>query len=334
MGIPVGKLSLYTALAGIYPNQCLPIMLDVGTNNQTLLNDPLYIGLRQKRATGKVYEEFMDEFMDAVVARYGPQCLIQYEDFASHNAYHFLEKYRANYCMFNDDIQGTASVALAGVLTSLRLTGTSLKDNRILFVGAGQAACGIANLVALAIQNAEGVCFEEACERIFMVDVHGLLVEDRPEGDLEGPKNSFVKKNLKVSKDLTEIIGECKPTILIGATGFGKLFTESALKKMAELNKKPVIFALSNPTSKAECTAEEAYTHTEGRCIFSSGSPFAPVNYKGKTHYPGQGNNAYIFPGIALGTIASQSKSIEENVFLIAAEVNNKKFQGFYDIMS
>jgi len=326
MGIPVGKLSLYTALAGIYPNQCLPIMLDVGTNNQGLLDDPLYIGLRQKRATGKVYEEFMDEFMDAVVARFGAHCLIQYEDFASHNAYHFLEKYRANYCMFNDDIQGTASVALAGVLTSLRITGTSLKDNRILFVGAGQAACGIANLIALAIENAEGVSFEEACERIFMVDVNGLLVEGRAEGDLEGPKSSFVKKNRKPCKDLTQIISECKPTILIGATGFGKLFTAPALKKMAELNEKPVIFALSNPTSKAECTAEEAYTNTDGRCIFSSGSPFDPVEYKGKMHFPGQGNNAYIFPGIALGTIASQSRCIEEKVFLIAAEVSTNIF--------
>lgn len=320
MGIPIGKLSLYTALAGIYPSQCLPIMLDVGTNNKTLLDDPLYIGLRQNRVTGKEYEEFMDEFMDAVVARYGSNCLIQYEDFASHNAYHFLDKYRDNYCMFNDDIQGTASVALAGVLTSLRITGKELKDTRILFVGAGQAACGIADLIALAMENAEGISFEEACERIYMIDIDGLLVETRPEGNLDGPKASFVKKNMSPCKDLVEVIKQCKPTHLIGATGCPRLFTPEALQEMAGLNEIPVIFALSNPTSKAECTAEEAYTNTDGRCLFSSGSPFDPVEYKGKMLYPGQGNNAYIFPGVALGTIASQSRSIEEKVFLIAAE--------------
>lgn len=320
MGIPVGKLSLYTGLAGIYPNQCLPIMLDVGTNNKKLLEDPLYIGLRQKRVTGKDYEEFMDEFMDAVVARFGSNCLIQYEDFASHNAYHFLEKYRNNYCMFNDDIQGTAAVALAGILTSLRITGNTLKNTRILFVGAGQAACGIAELIAFAIENAEKISFEEACERIFMVDVDGLLVEGRSEGDNVGPKKMFFKKNLNPSKDLTDIIEQCKPTALIGATGCPNLFTTSALQKMAEINERPVIFALSNPTSKAECTAEEAYVNTDGRCLFSSGSPFKPVEFKGKMMYPGQGNNAYIFPGVALGTICSASRTIEEKVFLIAAE--------------
>lgn len=327
MGIPVGKLSLYTALAGVYPKHCLPIMLDVGTNNKALLEDPLYIGLRQPRVTGKEHDEFMDEFMDAVVARFGSNCLIQYEDFASDNAYRFLDKYRDNYCMFNDDIQGTAAVALAGVLTSLRITGNTLKNSRILFVGAGQAACGIADLIALAIENAEGITFEEACERIFMVDIDGLLVDSRPEGNFEGPKIGFTKKGdkYKPSKDLTDIITQCEPTVLIGATGCPKLFTKSALEKMAELNKTPVIFALSNPTSKAECTAEEAYVNTDGRCLFSSGSPFDPVEYKGKMYYPGQGNNAYIFPGVALGTIVSRSRTIEEKVFLLAAESLSKQ---------
>lgn len=320
MGIPVGKLSLYTALAGIYPNECLPIMLDVGTNNQSLLDDPLYIGLRQKRVTGKEYDEFMDEFMEAIVERYGWECLIQFEDFASHNAYRFLDKYRHKYCMFNDDIQGTAAVALAGVLTSLRATGIKLEDNRILFVGAGQAACGIADLITLAISRQANITFEEACSRVYMIDVDGLLVHGRPEGQLEGPKSKYVKKNLNPTRDLTDAVAQVKPTILIGATGAGKLFSASALQKMAELNEKPLIFALSNPTSKAECTAEEAYINTDGRCMFSSGSPFDPVVYKGKTYYPGQGNNAYIFPGIALATIVSATHTIDEEVFLIAAE--------------
>lgn len=327
MGIPVGKLALYTALAGVYPNQCLPIMLDIGTNNKALLEDPLYIGLRQKRVTGKEHDEFMDEFMDAVVARFGSNCLIQYEDFSSENAYRFLEKYRDNYCMFNDDIQGTAAVALAGVLTSLRITGNSLANSRILFVGAGQAACGIADLIALAIEDSEKVSFERACEQIFMVDVDGFIVEGREEGDFEGPKACFMKKNMRPTKDLTDIIEQCKPTIIIGATGCPNLFTKSALQKMAELNERPVIFALSNPTSKAECTAEEAYVNTDGRCLFSSGSPFGPVEYKGKTHYPGQGNNAYIFPGVALGTIATKSRKIEEKVFLIAADSLSKQVE-------
>lgn len=320
MGIPVGKLSLYTALAGIYPNECLPIMLDVGTNNQALLDDPLYIGLRQRRVTGKQYDDFMDEFMDAVVARYGWNCLVQFEDFASHNAYRLLDKYRYNYCTFNDDIQGTAAVALAGVLASLRITGTNLEDNRILFVGAGQAACGIADLISLALSRSAKISFDEACQKVFMFDVDGLLVNNRPEGQLDGPKQKYSKDNYTPTRDLVNAIDQVKPTILIGATGAGKIFTSEALRKMADYNERPLIFALSNPTSRAECTAEEAYTHTDGRCVFSSGSPFDPVDYKGRTYYPGQGNNAYIFPGIALATIIAASRHIEDEVFLIAAE--------------
>ena len=260
--------------------------------------------------------------MDAVVARYGYNCLIQFEDFASHNAYNFLSKYRNNYCMFNDDIQGTAAVVLAGVLTALRVTGGKLEDSKILFVGAGQAACGIADLVSLAISRSANISFSEACKRVYMFDVDGLLVNNRPEGQLEGPKNKYVKQDFTPTRDLTNAIGQIKPTVLIGATGVAKIFNSSALQKMAEINEKPLIFALSNPTSKAECTAEEAYQNTDGRCLFSSGSPFAPVVYKGRTHYPGQGNNSYIFPGVALATIVTASRNIDEEVFLIAAEVN------------
>lgn len=264
---------------------------------------------------------FMDEFMDAVVARFGYQCLVQFEDFASHNAYRFLEKYRNRYCMFNDDIQGTAAVALAGMLTSLKVTNTKLQENRILFVGAGQAACGIADLMARAISQRANISFEQACENIFMFDVDGLLVQSRAEGQLDGPKNKYVKTDLKPTRDLAEAIAQIRPNALIGATGVNGIFNTGVLKKMAEINERPVIFALSNPTSKAECTAEEAYNHTDGRALFSSGSPFNPVTYKGRTFYPSQGNNSYIFPGVALATIVCKSRHIDEEVFLISAEV-------------
>ncbi|CAF3168926.1 unnamed protein product [Rotaria socialis] len=318
MGIPVGKLQLYTAIAGIPPQHCLPIMLDVGTNNQEISSNPLYIGLRQKRVTGKEYDEFIDEFMEAVVQRFGWDCLIQFEDFASHNAYRLLERYQKQYCTFNDDIQGTAAVVLAGLFGALRITNTKLVDNTYLFVGAGQAACGIADLLAHAMMR-EGATQEEAASRIWMYDVHGLIVEGRPQGDLEGPKSAYMKKGKSV-KDLNAVVDYVKPSVLVGASGAGRLFHEAVLKKMGEINERPVIFALSNPTSRAECTAEEAYRETEGRCIFASGSPFKPVVYKDKTFYPGQGNNAYIFPAVSLATIACAARHVEEDMFLIAAQ--------------
>ncbi|CAF0769696.1 unnamed protein product [Didymodactylos carnosus] len=322
MGIPVGKLQLYTAIAGIPPQHCLPVMLDVGTNNEEISNNPLYIGLRQKRVTGKEYDEFMDEFMDAVVQRFGWNCLIQFEDFASHNAYPLLEKYRQNYCTFNDDIQGTAAVVLAGLFGALRITGKKLHENIFLFVGAGQAACGIADLVTAAMTK-EGIPIEEARSKIWMYDVHGLIVESnikmRPQGDIEGPKAPYVKKG-KPIKDLAAVVEYVKPTVMMGASGVGRLFHEGVLRKMAQINERPVIFALSNPTSRAECTASDAYHETDGRCIFSSGSPFRPVVYKGKTFHPGQGNNAYIFPAIALAVVACSARHVEEDMFLLAAK--------------
>ncbi len=314
MGIPIGKAALYTAGAGIDPKHCLPVQLDVGTNNQSLLDDPLYLGVKKKRLTGEVYCELVDEFVDAVQDAY-PEALIQFEDFLTPNAYALLNRYRDEVLCFNDDIQGTAAVALGGVHAATRITGRKYSDLRIMFLGAGSAATGIADLMTEAFVT-EGISEAEARGRLWFVDVNGLVVAGRT--DLMEHNLPYAHDAKQV--DFIEALEKVKPHVLIGATGHAGAFTEEAIRTMARLNSRPVIFALSNPTSKAECTAEQAYKWSDGRVVFASGSPFPPIELDDGTIWrPGQGNNVYVFPGIGLGAVGSRANRISDQMFLAAA---------------
>ena len=314
MGIPVGKLSLYTACAGIDPSRCLPIMLDVGTENDSLINDPLYIGLKDKRIRGNDYNNFIDEFLKETSLAF-PDAIIQFEDFGNRNASRLLEKYRNNYRMFNDDIQGTAAVTLAGLLSTQRITNRDLAEEKIVFYGAGTAGIGIANLYTSALVK-EGYSEQEARSRCWFIDSRGLIVRERE--NLSKNKIPFAHDH-SISKNFFDIIDSIRPTALIGISGQGQAFSKEVLELIADINERPIIFALSNPTSVSECTADQAYKRTGGRCLFASGSPFDPIEMDGKTFIPGQGNNAYIFPGVGLGIVLSRSNIISDDLFLTAA---------------
>lgn len=318
MGIPIGKLALYSALSGIDPKMLLPVTLDVGTNNESYLKDPSYLGLREKRLTGPEYDQLVDEFMVAATEVWGGNCLIQFEDFGNSNAFRLLEKYQDSYCTFNDDIQGTASVTAAGIIASTRITKLQLKDQTFLFYGAGEAAIGTAKLLVFALKK-QGLTEEQARNRIWLYDSKGLVTLDRPLGGITHHKEPFAKK-AEHTRDLLEAIKVSKATGLIGVSAQAGVFTREVLEQMARQNERPLVFPLSNPTSKAECTAEEAFKHTGGKCVFASGSPFEPVQVNGKTVYPGQGNNAYIFPGVAMAAIFTSAKAIPDETFLVAAE--------------
>ena len=315
MGIPIGKLSLYTACAGVHPYYCLPITLDLGTNNAGLLEDPYYFGVPETRLSGVAYDEFLAEFVEAVQHVF-PGALLQFEDFGNANAFKLLATYRDTICCFNDDIQGTAAVALAGLMAATRLTGQSLADQNVLFYGAGEAGTGIGELLARALHD-EGMPEAEARARCWFFDSKGLVVAGRAD-TLADHKKPFAHVAAGTT-DFMEAVRMLRPTALIGVAGAGPAFTREIIELMAEINPRPVIFALSNPTSKAECTATEAYTWSGGRAIFASGSPFPPVTLDGVTHVPGQGNNVYIFPGVGLGVLACQAAHVTDEMFLAAA---------------
>ena len=315
MGIPIGKLSLYTACAGVPPPCCLPIVLDVGTNNQVLLDDPLYLGLRQQRVRGADYLAFVDEFVAAVQQLY-PRCCIQWEDFANFNAVPILARYRDKICTFNDDIQGTAGVALAGIYGALRLTGGKLSEQRFLFLGAGSAATGIAELISLAMEQ-EGMDPAAARRRNALFDIKGLLVTSRT--DLADFQKPFAQEHSPVST-FVEAVEALRPTGIIGVSTVPKLFNREVIEAMARINERPIIFPYSNPTSRSECTAEEAYKWSEGRAVFASGSPFPPVEINGRRFVPGQGNNVYIFPAMGMAVFATEATRVTEEMFIVAAQ--------------
>lgn len=314
MGIPIGKLALYTACAGVPPSQCLPITLDVGCHREHIRNDPFYLGLQQDRLRGPEYDSLVEEFVQAVQEVF-PNAVLQFEDFATENAINLLAKYRDRCCCFNDDIQGTAAVTLSGLMTASRMTGKKLKDQKILFFGAGSAATGIADLIVTAMER-EGVAKEKARDQCWFHDSHGLCVKSRT--DLAPHKRPYAHEHAQI-QDLLGSVEALKPTAIVGVSAQPNAFDEKVIRAMARLNQRPIVFSLSNPTSKSECSAEQAYTWSNGAAIFASGSPFPNFRMGDTTFSPGQANNAYVFPGVGLGAIVAGAHRVTDSMFYAAA---------------
>ncbi|SEJ90417.1 malate dehydrogenase (oxaloacetate-decarboxylating)(NADP+) [Sphingobium sp. AP50] len=315
MGIPIGKLALYTACAGVPPEVCLPVTIDVGTENEELLDDPLYLGLRQRRVRDEEYHAFIDEFVRAAQDLF-PRSCIQWEDFANRNAVPILERYRDAICTYNDDIQGTAAIALAGMYGALRITGGKLVDQRFLFLGAGSAATGIAELIAQAMVL-EGLDIDEARQRTILFDVNGLVTANRD--DIAPFQRPFAIQHEPIGT-FVEAIRSLRPTGIIGVSTVPKLFDQTVIETMSELNERPIIFPYSNPTSRSECTAEEVYRWSKGKAVFASGSPFGPVEIEGERFVPGQGNNVYIFPAMGMAIYATEARRVTQEMFIVAAQ--------------
>lgn len=321
MGIPIGKLSLYVAGAGFNPAKTLPITLDVGTNTEKYLNDPLYLGEQKQRVRGKEFIEFTDEFMNAVKSKW-PNCLVQFEDFSNDVCFELLERYRNDYRCFNDDIQGTGAVVVSGFLNAVKLNGIDLLKQKIVFMGAGSASTGVATYIAQVMKET-GASDEEVHNCFYLIDSKGLVTTSR--GDvLESHKVPWARKDIDSKTNhlasLLEVVKAIQPTAIIGLSGQGGVFTEQIVREMAKHQKKPIIFPLSNPTSKSECSAEQAYTWTNGSCIFASGSPFDAVVLNGVTYTPGQGNNMYIFPGLGMGAVVCRAKKVTDKMIVTAAK--------------
>jgi malate dehydrogenase (oxaloacetate-decarboxylating)(NADP+) len=315
MGIPIGKLQLYTAAAAVPPQVLMPMYLDAGTNNEQYLQDPLYLGLRERRPSTEDLYSFVDEFMEAVQEVF-PKCCVHFEDWTGVDAVHLLERYRDKYCCYNDDVQGTAGITLAGMINATKLKGTQLKDEKYLFLGAGSAGIGLANLLCSALVD-QGMSLKEAQSRVYMFDVNGLLESTRT--DLVDFQLPYAHKHAP-TRDFVAAIKSIKPTTIIGVSTIGGAFTKEVVEAMSRINERPVILALSNPTQHAECTAEQAYTWSNGKAIYAAGVPFQPVQYKGQTFIPGQANNFYIFPAVAMAIYATQAKRVSDEMFIEAAK--------------
>jgi malate dehydrogenase (oxaloacetate-decarboxylating)(NADP+) len=314
-GIPIGKLQLYTACAGVPPQYLLPMYLDAGTDNEQYLNDPLYLGLRKTRPSTEELFSFVDEFVEAVQEVF-PKCCIHFEDWTGADAVHLLQRYRDRYCVYNDDVQGTAGITLAGMINAAKLKGAKLKDEKYLFLGAGSAGIGLANLLCSALV-AQGMSLKEAQSRVYMFDINGLLEASRT--DLHDFQKPYAHQHAP-TRDFVAAIESIKPTTIIGVSTIGGAFTQKVIESMSRINQRPVILALSNPTEHAECTAEQAYTWSKGKAIYAAGVQFAPFHYDGQTFLPGQANNFYIFPAVGMAIFATQAKRVTDEMFIEAGQ--------------